>query len=246
MWLLIVSLLACSPKVASLDPSPPTQTPRARNTVRLELADALLEARNTHEARQLLSLAAEEKADPWEIRLREARALWLEGLGDAAASEFQVLMVERPRDLRPLRWLALIEAESGRTTEAVAHLRTAVHHAPRDAALWNNLGFLLLSAGDTRGAIEALTRAVALDGDRPRYRTNLGYALAADLRDDAAWEAFREASSEAEAWSNLGFARELRADDPLASDAYRRALALAPDLTPALQGLDRLNTPENP
>jgi len=90
----------------------------------------------------------------------------------ARAVEVQPLLIEaRVR-------LAEALAARGRRDEAAAHLEAAVAANPlHHPEAWNNLGLLRLEDGDAARAVPALERAVALDPDLARARTNLGAAL---------------------------------------------------------------------
>lgn len=246
LLLLVMLATACSPRSARLEAAADTHTARGRNHLRLELADALLESRNTVEARHLLTLALGEGADPWEVALRQAEALQLEGLRDEAAERFTRLATQRPSDPRPWKARALLEADRADLEAAIASLETAAALAPRDAAILNNLGFLRLVHGDAEHAVGPLTQAVALDGKNLKYQTNLAYALATLKRDDDAWAGFRALTGDAEAYARMGLVAELRSDVDAARRRYREALAADPQNFTASSGMTRLETTESP
>ncbi|MCA9540750.1 MAG: tetratricopeptide repeat protein, partial [Myxococcales bacterium] len=82
--------------------------------------------------------------------------------------------------------------------------------------------------------------ALRLDPNAARVYVNLGFALAAQGREDDAERAFRQALTPAEALNNLALARELRGDREAARRLYREALRADPSLNAALQNLETL------
>lgn len=92
---------------------------------------------------------------------------------------------------------------------AIAELRAALRHDPEFARAAHMLAYLLASRGDMSQALSLLERTVSL---RPR---------------------------DADAWYNLGFARD-RANDPArAIDAFREAVRLSSRFDQAWYGLGR-------
>ncbi|MGE0724553.1 MAG: tetratricopeptide repeat protein [Alphaproteobacteria bacterium] len=92
----------------------------------------------------------------------------------------------------------------------------------------------LLAAGDPDGAVDVLDRAVrAMARPHPVLAINLGRLLwprgAVERATGLLEAATAAAPGEAAGWLNLGDARAA-ADDPRAETAYRRAIALRPDL----------------
>jgi len=69
---------------------------------------------------------------------------------------------------------ALIEA--GKPAEAETVLVKALEVSPKGASLWNNLGVARTRRGDFTGAVDALSRAIGLDGNFEAARTNLARA----------------------------------------------------------------------
>ena len=222
-------------------PPPVYETAEGRNTVRLELAEKLLDAGNSVDAQKILRLALTEGANPAEVKLLQGRALWADGL----APEAEALILEAkkgmPRDPRPYRILGIIQADTGRTDDAIATWRESLKYDGNDAATWNNLGFLLLSRREYPSAADALTKAVALDGSVPRYRMNLGFALSSLGRHADALDTFRSVGSEADAQANLALGLELAGDHAEALIHYHKALEADPNNVPANQGLSRLS-----
>lgn len=253
-WIVAAAALAAplgvasarAPRGAVIEPMPVTATPDGRNEVRLELAEALIDAGSPTQARQVLDLAREEGADEGEIVLLQGRALAAEGLYGQAETLLLEARKAMPRDARPYRALGLLRADIGDPVGAIDVLEDAVRLDPNDAATWNNLGFLQLSQGQIDPACESLEQAVTLDGATPRYRSNLGFALAAAGRDREALAAFRGAGTEADARSNLGLAYEMNNRPSEALVQYRAALDANPHHPQALEGLRRTEPVETP
>ena len=94
----------------------------------------------------------------------------------------------------------------------------------------------MLAAKRPAEACDALAKAVTLDGANPRYRTNLGFALAAIGRETEALAAFRGAAPEASAQSNLALAYEMVGDYTKAREHYAKALETDPSHKAAGEG----------
>ena len=105
----------------------------------------------------------------------------------------RALVAANPSIAPPLNALAVIVGEQGRFEEARDVMRRAVAAAPRDAALQNNLGNLLIGLKDSAGAEQAYRRAVTLNPDYPEAYYNLGNLLHDADRPDQALAAHRRA-----------------------------------------------------
>lgn len=67
-------------------------------------------------------------------------------------------------------------ANPGDWETARDHWQSAVQHRPDDAAAWNDLGVALIHLGDGNRALEAVTRALAVEPTLPAALANLGSA----------------------------------------------------------------------
>lgn len=245
--LLLLALVGCLPKQTEiLDHPPEWQDAGGRETIRIDMAHALLDNGNVPHALQVLAEAAKDGADSVEFDLARGRAMMMDGMYAEARPLLTHAAEVMKRDGRPYRWLGLLEADTGNVPEAIANFQRSVAVDANDAPSWNNLGFLLLSQGRMSDAKDALGRAVTLDGTNARYRTNLGFALASLGHDAEALESFRSVGSEAEAWSNLALARELGGSKAEAQQAYERALRADPGSPVAKEGLLRLQAMNPP
>src|SRR5262245_683695 len=85
------------------------------------------------------------------------------GLANACAMQFEMTRTDRQPDRRALE-------------VALMHAREACRLDARYGEAWATLGFVLDRTGDHAGALPALRRAVALEGDNWRHRIRLSYA----------------------------------------------------------------------
>jgi tetratricopeptide (TPR) repeat protein len=122
----------------------------------------------------------------------------------------------------------------------------AVTRYPGEASYHQSLAAARLRTGDTRGAVDALSQALALDSELPRAAYNLGVAYTRLGRHDDAIAAFERAvvrdAADVKAWSNLGRLLEMRGDATRALAAYRTALEIAPHLTAVRNRIAALET----
>ncbi|MCK6528269.1 tetratricopeptide repeat protein [Myxococcota bacterium] len=167
------------------------------------------------------------------------RALEAGGLLEEAERAFRRAARLDRRDPVSRDLLGRVLLRLGRTAEAVSQIRRATELAPFQPAVWNDLGFAWMVAGEPGRAVGALERAVELDPSVSRSRVNLGFALAAAGRDEEALASFRALLGPADAYADLGLARERRGDAPGAREMYRAALRLDPRHGPAREGIAR-------
>lgn len=246
-FIAVLALLGCVPKDAEvLEHAPDWTTPTGRESIRIDMAHALMDGGQVREAMQVLAAGAADGSDSVAFDLARGRAFLMDGMYAEARPLLERAAASMKHDARPYRWLGVLEADAGNPEAAIAAFRAAIRADDNDAAAWNNLGFSLLSAGEMSEAKDALVRAVALDATNARYKTNLGFALAALGNESEALESFRSANGEAGAWANLGLARELGGRQPEARDAYRRALDEDPNQSQAKEGLARLDLKQPP
>lgn len=112
--------------------------------------------------------------------------------------------------------------------------RALVRSHPDDPAAWNDLGNLLVLAGDRDAAEDAYGRAVELAPQRPSFRYNLALLLQESGRTKQAAEQYRKVLEidPNNAWAHyqLGAILERQGRDTKAVEQYARAFRLDPRL----------------
>jgi Flp pilus assembly protein TadD len=180
--------------------------------VRLEIVADLLESGNTTSALDILRAMRSDGYDGPIVDLYQGMALRMDGV----TSEAERLLLQAQKrlrdDPRPSSELCLLFADDRRLEEAIAACDRAAHTSggstEPDAAVFNNLAFLLLSAGRPDEAVHPAERAVELDGGDPTFRNNLGLVQAALGREDAAFRTLQSTMSKADAAYMVGVAVE--------------------------------------
>ena len=137
--------------------------------------------------------------------------------------------------------LARIEQQSGRLRGAARHYQVAIERSPDHVPAIVALAELLLSMGNSGEAKRLLSRSKA---EHPDLLNALAVAEVAQGRYREAEAVLRQAVR-LDDWMpithvNLGVALEAQGDRVAAAAAYRRALALQPDLDRARQLLDTI------
>jgi len=130
--------------------------------------------------------------------------------------------------------------ESGKTTEAIAALRTATTLLPTNAAAWNYLGVAYHRAGLWTNAVDAYSRALRFNRELLEVRYNLGCLWL----EQSQWENARaeftaytlRRPNAGDGWVKLGTV-QLQTRDPAAEKSFREALRLNARDVEALNGL---------
>ncbi|MFO0930835.1 MAG: tetratricopeptide repeat protein, partial [Gemmataceae bacterium] len=136
--------------------------------------------------------------------------------------------------------LARLLARAGRDAEAVAAFERATQAHPKDASLWNDLGYHHYERGRWTAAEAALRQAVTAEAGFTKAWMNLGLTLGQQGRYEESGDAFRKAVRPAEAECNLAFVLATQGKYAEARARYEAALALEPGLEAARTGLKRL------
>jgi Flp pilus assembly protein TadD len=144
------------------------------------------------------------------------------GAGGGAADQVATLLDRGQRALG-----------KGDTAGALAAFDAAAALDPRDARAFYLRGVVLEQKGDRQGAEAAYRTAIGKKADFPEAENNLGGLLLARGDAAAAARAFEAASRAraggwAEAWFNLGVARDALGASAPAVAAYREAVRLKP------------------
>jgi predicted O-linked N-acetylglucosamine transferase (SPINDLY family) len=165
----------------------------------------------------------------------------LYGLGILASSrgeyDFAELLLRLVLRLQPetaKAWFSLgnLERNCGDLVEAIGCYQRALDIQPRSIASWNNLGQALEQQGDLDGAIACYRQILEQQSNSLEADVNLGNALFAQGKLD------RDAR-ERYAQLNQQLGKKLRQQGILgaASDCYRQAIALQPELIEAYEEL---------
>ncbi len=238
--LLAVGCAGRRPPEVDVSEPPVWSTKDGRDTTRIELAAALVEADAPEAALEMVADLRKDGVAGPALDTVHATALCDIGLFDDADEVLQASLARHGRSAPLHNALGILRMDQHRLDEAVAAFEQATRHDPKNADYQNNLGFAHMSAGHHEAAILPLRTALKIDSTSRQTRNNLGFALAALGRDKEAWRVFRASGPEADAHYNLGVGRELRGDTGAAREAYASALSIDPAHQPATQALARL------
>ncbi|MEX0678490.1 MAG: tetratricopeptide repeat protein [Pirellulales bacterium] len=140
--------------------------------------------------------------------------------------------------------IAFAHHQRGEIAEAERIYRQIVASEPTHADAWHLLGVAAHQAGRNDEAVESISRALQLGGDKPIYLNHLGAAYAGLSRLDEAEAAFRKALSlgatDPQVHYNLAALLGLRGRKADAAIGYRRAIELAPKFVQAHFNLGNL------
>ncbi|GMV39458.1 MAG: hypothetical protein AMXMBFR64_11740 [Myxococcales bacterium] len=176
--------------------------------------------------------------DPERLHTHEIAGLAASLLGQHAVAQEHLQLVATLPDVSPevLGVLARLALETGTPEAAVAAARRAVDAGAPDAL--GTLADALARAGDSAGAQEALSRAIARAPDDAATRYHLGNLLAAKGDLPGAAAAFREALERdpmlVDAMRNLGSVLVMQDKGDEAITLLERAARIAPD-SPEIQ-----------
>jgi Flp pilus assembly protein TadD len=160
-----------------------------------------------------------------------AQAERLAGEGREAEA---VAQYERAREIDPrakvARRLAVLYDREGDTERALSEFRRALREGPRDAALFNDLGYCYYRRCDFHEAESWLRQAVAINPACDRAWVNLGLVLGREGRFEESCDAFARAVRPGPGRSGLAamLAEEGRLEE--AKDTLRKAQDLEPGL----------------
>ncbi|MCS6626466.1 tetratricopeptide repeat protein [Roseibacterium beibuensis] len=138
--------------------------------------------------------------------------------------------------------LGRILKATGRTSEAVDVLRTAIEGAPNDGMAWTSLAEALLDMGESSDEAEiAINKAISIHADRPYPLSLLARLYSQKGDEDAALKALRTAvdrfPADPSSWGRLGdFYLNEQHELAAAEEAFRTASELVPaDYVPLLR-----------
>lgn len=234
--LLATALAASSPEPEGVN----WRDAKVAADAQVSVLDALLDQGDPARVLDLLGeIRASGGTDP-RFDVVQARALHATGMHDQAVTLLTRYTKAHGRDPEGWSALGVVQADTGHLAEAAVALERARRLNPRDPTVLNNLGFVRLAQGQAAAAVPLLEASLAQDPSQPRTRNNLGFALARLERDDAAFQAFRAAGSEADARYNLGVACLERGDRASATTQFNLSLAAEPGHPAATAALAEL------
>jgi Flp pilus assembly protein TadD len=176
-----------------------------------------------------------------------------QGNGEAAVVEYQkaieaidrggILNGKVPTAQKTLahRHMAAALDRLGRFAQAEIHYRQALRFSPNDPKVWNDAGYSAYLQRNYTEAERRLTTAARLAPGDARVHTNLGLALAAAGRTDAALEALSLVAGPAIGHANLAFILAAAGKTAEAREHYQSALKIQPDLKAAQVALAKLD-----
>lgn len=180
---LVLALAGASPALAA--PAKPGAAVAATPEMHLKLISELRASGRPRAA--LAHLDAYDAKTPRSPRAQVLRADCLVDVGqyDAAQAVYARLL-KGPEASAAYAGLGRVAALRGDWKAAAAQFAQAVQRNPVDAPMVSDLGFALLRAGDTAGAVFRLRQAAELAPDNPVIRNNLILAYEADGDEEAA------------------------------------------------------------
>ena len=152
----------------------------------------------------------------------------------AGAREIYLQLIKaRPdmaSDTRHFIHLGLLVCDSQhKAAEAQGYYATAIRMQPKNADLVNDLGYSYFLQGKLDKAEASIRQAVAMKPDGieiPQH--NLGLVLGNQKKYDAAWQEFRIAGGDAQAFYNLAFIYGSQNNFKAAKASFQKALAIDP------------------
>jgi Flp pilus assembly protein TadD len=157
---------------------------------------------------------------------------------EKARETYEKVLRDHPDQAQPLHRLAVVADKQHRHSEAQALYMRAIQLEPRNAELFNDLGYSFYLAGQFSKAESALAKATTLDPQSPRYRNNLGMVIGMQGRIAEAYEQFAQAGSLADAHYNVAFVYSCQNNPDQAKRCFERALASDPTHEKARKALD--------
>jgi Flp pilus assembly protein TadD len=202
---------------------PPTEPPGSRD---LAAGRALLAEGNAESALERLAQAAADAPGDPTVRLAYAQALWQSGNRERGLVEYEQATVAAQRGALSFRAeYAKALASAGRSADAILQYQRLIGEAPQSPGYLKDLGSLQRAIGNLEGAVDSLTRAVAISPNRADLQQELAVALdkagSAELA-TAAYQRVLELTPESQESRNLLADLLLRQKQPDAAVALLR------------------------
>jgi tetratricopeptide (TPR) repeat protein len=151
------------------------RAPESKGKAALLVATAEAAGKNDVALSELQKMAAQNPSSP-DIQMRIGAVQLKEGKLPEALESF-----EKARQIAPNRagidgMVANIEEQAGKKAEAMADYRKALQKTPEDPAALNNLAFLLAdSGGDTKEALDMVTKAIRKAPNVPQLKDTMAW-----------------------------------------------------------------------
>ena len=164
-------------------------------------------------------------------------ALAFEGIGEAyfriGNEEEAEASLRKAIALQPDRWqtrnfLGMLLDRQKHHQDALVEYEQGLRLRPDEAALLNNAGLAYYLLGRYEDAVQSFQRALLTGSGQSKIHNNLGLALAKLHRYHDALESFRRASSEEEAYNNLGVFYLSNNEAGRAIPCFKKAIELSP------------------
>jgi tetratricopeptide (TPR) repeat protein len=186
------------------------------------------------------------KAATKDPRLLAAAAALVENRIPHAEALLRSHLKHHPTDVAALRMLAEVAARLRRYADAELILEDCLELAPGFDAARHNYASVLNRQGKATAALPQVERLLAREPRNPGYR-NLKAAILANLGDYTGSarlyaEVLREYPQQSKVWMSYGHSLKTSGSLTEAIDAYRRAIAIDPDLGEAYWSLANLKT----
>lgn len=172
--------------------------------------------------------------------LTTAETLARNGHDAQAIQQFELARQYDPSLPRVSRRLAVLYDRQGNVARAMQEYQLALAEAPRDADLLNDYGYFHYTRGAWIEAEKWLRQALDVEPRHATAMVNLAMTVGQEGKYAESFELFARAVGEAEAHHNMGFVYQTHGKFEEAKEAYRRALALRPDMSRSAQMLAKL------
>lgn len=159
---------------------------------------------------------------------------------DVASAAYRLILAEYPSDAETLHLLGVLKGQQGDPLAAEQLLRQAIGQDNTVGRYLGNLGVTLQDLGRDEEALDAFSRANALEPNSPDTLNDLGACMNKTGRYSEAVTTLRHAleldpthidasSNLAISYGNLGFVHVERGEFDAAVDAYQAAVQLSPE-----------------
>jgi tetratricopeptide (TPR) repeat protein len=187
------------------------------------------------------SLSSKSKAGP-ELHVAMARLCEARQSMAEAAEQFRLALAEDPQYLPALVGFARLHVRAGELDEATRLYEAAAKAAPKEAAVFNDLGLCYAQRGMFPKSIAALDEAIRLQPATVLFRNNAAMVLVDTGQIDAAYSHLAAVHCEAAAHYNLGYLLVKKGQNAEAARQFAICVQHDPSLVQAQQWLQHLQT----